>query len=121
MYYSPIEKFASSFLFLAQCSLSDDDYGCKKTPASVCDSKSLFRNLDGSCNNLNDTTLGQAFRCHYRFTEANYPDYYGANISNARLKNVRELSNAFFAEKDEIDSKSKKVNSLWMSFGQMLG
>ncbi|XP_035218954.1 peroxidasin-like isoform X3 [Stegodyphus dumicola] len=93
---------------------------CKKVlPAPQCDSSSLYRTLDGSCNNLKHPRWGSLFSCHERLLPANYKGVSGiADAANGEpLPHPRTLSLHF---SDDIKLPRVKISQMFPFFGQLL-
>ncbi|RWS05802.1 peroxidase-like protein, partial [Dinothrombium tinctorium] len=93
---------------------------CEYQPTPKCKraAKSIYRTIDGSCNNLKHPKWGKSYTCYPRFMDANYPDVYGHDIMNPMLLNARKLSNSLF--KEDVPHKSDKHNLMLMNWGQIL-
>ncbi|KFM64222.1 Chorion peroxidase, partial [Stegodyphus mimosarum] len=93
---------------------------CKKAlPSPQCDSSSLYRTLDGSCNNLKHPRWGSLFSCHERLLPANYKGV--SEIVDAAngepLPHPRTLSLHF---SDDIKLPTVNISQMFPFFGQLL-
>ena len=77
-----------------------------------------FRNIDGSGNNLNNASFGQAHENEIRQAPANYADGISAS-GNPNGPNPREISNAVFNQLGSIPDKRGLSDYVWM-WGQFI-
>ena len=77
-----------------------------------------FRNIDGSGNNLNNASFGQAHENEIRQAPANYADGISAS-GNPNGPNPREISNAVFNQLGSIPDQRGLSDYVWM-WGQFI-
>ncbi|XP_077497633.1 chorion peroxidase-like [Amblyomma americanum] len=88
-------------------------------PAS-CDPSKPYRELDGSCNNLDHPQWGQAYACERRLLPAAYKDGVSeprVGISGRPLPSARLVSYKLHPEKNVPD---RRLSHITMAFGQFL-
>ncbi|XP_033741727.1 chorion peroxidase-like [Pecten maximus] len=86
-----------------------------------CNSRSKYRTIDGSCNNLENPLWGRASTPYERFL----PPAYGDGVNSPRTKGLFRLPlpsarNVSLEVHTDLDVKSRKLSHLAMEFGQFV-
>ncbi|GBN46116.1 hypothetical protein AVEN_78449-1 [Araneus ventricosus] len=99
--------------------IAEDPTACQDDKMLQCDPDSLFRTINGSCNNLKHPTWGMSTDCFLRFQPAFYTGYDGFRESTAGgpLPEPRDLTQKIF-KNDERPSRN--LTFMFTIYGQMV-
>ncbi|XP_025194619.1 peroxidase-like [Melanaphis sacchari] len=108
-------------LHISSIATTNDDYIKQCAPKVKCDPTAKYRNINGSCNNLEIPTRGAAETPFYRLLNANFSDGFykfrlqtnGSVLPSTRVINIQMFLNREIYHNDEN-------NVLLLPFGQLL-
>ncbi|XP_050443430.1 peroxidase mlt-7-like isoform X2 [Adelges cooleyi] len=100
---------------------TNDDFFVKCAPLVSCDPSSVYRSINGSCNNLQNPAWGASFTPFYRLIDAEFDDGHKSfrlQSNGEPLPNARILTITLFA--DKYRQCSHKNNELLVPWGQFI-
>ncbi|XP_065334518.1 peroxidase-like [Cloeon dipterum] len=116
------ERYCGELINTLSLEGTDLQSQCESTVEIICNTTSPYRNIDGTCNNINHPSWGRSMTAYKRMIPPKYGDglykLRKSHSASAPLPSPREISISLISDKDKPE---KEVTAAVMQWAQFVG